>query len=468
AEGKRPPVGLTSGDHDHSAPRWHPDGRWVYTTANWTETPGPEEVQDLLRVPSGGGKAEFLTPPKNLVSSHAVSPDGRLLAYAIVPGTKYYKHPVPARVRDLATGRDRAVSAALDTEAGSILWGKDGREILFLAPLRGDVHVYAAPADGRSAPRPVVEGKRQVLAFDVSPRTGTVAFVATAPDSPADLWVRLPDGRERRVTSLCAGLVASRATSAPEEIVFRGHGGLQIQGWWMPARGFRKGKPGRLAVELHGGPHIMWGNTFWHEFQVLASAGYSVFFCNPRGSLGYGLKFKGMLYRHWGVDDSKDVLAGTDLLVKRKVADPKKLYLLGGSYGGYLTGWIVGHDHRFRAAVAQRGVYNLTTIYAGSDAQCLADWEFDASPWDPAILLEHSPISYAHKVRTPTLVKHSDCDFTATINTAEEYYNALKRNGVDTAFVRYPREGHELSRSGEPAHRVDRIKRILDWFAKHP
>ncbi|MHC5037947.1 MAG: alpha/beta hydrolase family protein, partial [Planctomycetota bacterium] len=244
---------------------------------------------------------------------------------------------------------------------------------------------------------------------------------------------------------------------------------LPIQGWVMRARGGKDRSGGKLAVEVHGGPHIMWGYDFWHEFQVLASAGYTVFFCNPRGSGGYGLKFKGMLYRKWGENDSKDILAGVDKMVEMGLADPKKLYLAGGSYGGFMTAWIVTHDDRFQAAVAQRGVYNLLSMYNGSDAQCLLDWEFDTAPWDdPMLLVKHSPVHYADRVKTPVMIMHAECDFTATIPSAEEFYNALKRNGVDTVFVRYPREGHELSRSGEPAHRVDRIGRIVEWFEDHP
>ncbi len=464
---KSPPLSLTEGDFDHGRPKFHPNGAFVFTLSEQTGTEGHEEVYDLLRIPASGGEPEFITR-KICVTSFDLSPDGRFLAYTSVPSTKYFKHPVVAKVRDLSDGTEKEVSKALDADTEDVSFSSDGKTIYFRAPYQGNVWVFAVPPDRPLALQPAVEGDRTVLAYDVSPQAETIALVVSAPDIPADLFFQTAAGETRRVTSLCKDLVSRRSTIRPEEMRFPGHGGLEIQGWVMHPPGRREGEPGKLAVEVHGGPHIMWGNSFWHEFQVLASAGYTVFFCNPRGSNGYGLMFKSMLYRHWGEDDSKDVLAGVDKLVKAKVADPKQLYLAGGSYGGFLTAWIVTHDKRFRAAVAQRGVYNLVSMYNGSDAQCLLDWEFDTAPWDdPMLLLKHSPVHFADRVETPTMIMHAECDYTATIPSAEEFYNALKRNGVDTVFVRYPREGHELSRSGEPAHRVDRIERIAGWFDAH-
>lgn len=463
---KRPPRSLSSGDWHHGRPRFHPDGGSVFTTSERTGIEGHEEVYDVLRFPLEGGEPAFVTR-KRSVTSFDVSPDGRTLATTSVPGTRYWAHPQQARLTDLVTGEERVLSAELDADVQDVRFGRDGAEVCFLAPLGGNVHVYATGLEG-GEPRLRAGGERKVLAYDVSRATGALALVATDFKTPQDLFVVPAGGGERRVTALCDRLVARRHMSLPETFVFEGHGGVPIQGWVLPARGFEKGRPGKLAVEIHGGPHIMWGNEFWHEFQVMASAGYSVFYCNPRGSNGYGLAFKGMLYRNWGVDDSRDILAGADEAVRRGYGAPEKLYVTGGSYGGYMTAWIVTHDDRFKAAVAQRGVYNLLSMYNGSDAQCLLDWEFETAPWDdPMLLVRHSPVHYANRVKTPTMVMHADCDFTATIPSAEEFYNALKRNGVKSCFVRYPREGHELSRSGEPAHRVDRIERILGWFEAH-
>ncbi|MHC4600510.1 MAG: S9 family peptidase [Planctomycetota bacterium] len=464
--GSKPPLSLTSGAFHHTRPTFHPDGESLFTTSERTGIPGHEEVYDILRVPLAGGEPEFVTS-KLCVTSYDVSPDGVHIAYASVPPVKYYKHPLLARLKNLETGEETPLTESLDGDVGGVKFGRGGKEVLFQIPREGVIGLRAAPLEGGET-REVAGGHRKILVYDVSRSTGGLALVSTAPDIPADLYVVPPDGEERRVTALCKGLIERRHTSVPEEIQFEGHEGLPIQGWVMEGRGCDPSRPGRLAVEVHGGPHVMWGNEFWHEFQVLASAGYTVFFCNPRGSGGYGLEFKGMLYRNWGVNDAKDVLAGVDRLVKEKRADPERLYIAGGSYGGYLTAWIVTHDTRFKAAVAQRGVYNLLSMYNGSDAQCLLDWEFDTSPWDdPMLLVKHSPVHYADRVKTPTMVMHAECDFTATIPSAEEFYNALKRNGVDARFVRYPREGHELSRSGEPDHRVDRIQRILQWFETH-
>ncbi|MHC4778295.1 MAG: S9 family peptidase, partial [Planctomycetota bacterium] len=464
--GSKPPISVTSGEYHHTRPKFHPSGDSIFTTSERTGIQGHEEVYDILRVSVPDGNVQFITE-KLCVTSYDLSPDGKRLAYTSVPAVKYFKHPLTVKVRDLESGREDEQTGGIDADLEGVRFGRDGSEFLFLAPMEGENGIHACPVDGGGARR-LTEGKRKALAFDVSPATGSLAFVSTAPDVPADLYVIPSGGEERRVTALSKGLIERRHMAEVLEVEFEGHDGLPIQGWVMKARGFEEGEPGRLAVEVHGGPHVMWGWEFWHEFQVLASAGYSVFFCNPRGSGGYGLEFKSKLYRNWGVDDSKDILAGAQKAVEMGLGHPDQLYLTGGSYGGYMTAWIVTHHDRFKAAVAQRGVYNLLSMYNGSDAQCLLDWEFDTAPWDdPMLLVKHSPVHYADRVKTPTMVMHAECDFTATIPSAEEFYNAIKRNGVDCAFVRYPREGHELSRSGEPDHRVDRISRILGWFESH-
>jgi dipeptidyl aminopeptidase/acylaminoacyl peptidase len=222
-----------------------------------------------------------------------------------------------------------------------------------------------------------------------------------------------------------------------------------------------------LVVEIHGGPHAMWttAGTMWHEFRTLAARGYAVFWCNPRGSIGYGEAFAAANVRDWGRVTAQDVLAGVDAVCERDVVDDSQLFLTGGSFGGFMTAWLVGHDDRFRAAVAQRGVYDLTSFYGSSDAFKLVEWDFETTPRaDAGFLWEQSPASVAHEVTTPTLVLHAERDFRVPVNNGELLYLLLKKTGVDTRLVRYPREGHELSRSGEPGHVIDRLERIARWF----
>ena len=206
----------------------------------------------------------------------------------------------------------------------------------------------------------------------------------------------------------------------------------------------------------------------WHEWQVLAARGYLVLACNPRGSDGYGRDFRASLIQHWGEADLGDLMSGVDQVVARGLADPERLFITGGSYGGFMTAWVIGHDQRFRAAVAQRGVYDLISFYSTSDIPLLTEWEFDANPWEHTELLwRYSPLAYVENIHTPLLLIHSENDFRAPIPAAEGLFVALRRLKREVEMVRYPRDGHELSRSGEPKHRVDRLERIAGWFDRH-
>jgi dipeptidyl aminopeptidase/acylaminoacyl peptidase len=206
----------------------------------------------------------------------------------------------------------------------------------------------------------------------------------------------------------------------------------------------------------------------WHEWQCLAARGYVVFYCNPRGSDGYGYAFRDAIHGQWGDADMPDILSGVDYVVQQGFIDTTRLAVTGGSYGGYMTAWIVGHDQRFAAAVSQRGVYHLTSFFGTSDIPELMEGEFDTQPWeDPEYLWRHSPLAYVNEIKTPLLIIHSEQDFRAPIPDAEHLYVMLQWLERDVEFVRYPREGHELSRSGEPRHRVDRLDRILAWFDKY-
>jgi dipeptidyl aminopeptidase/acylaminoacyl peptidase len=211
----------------------------------------------------------------------------------------------------------------------------------------------------------------------------------------------------------------------------------------------------------------MWSaaGSMWHEFQTLAARGYAVFRSNPRGSTGYGEAFATAIRRDWGEVTSRDVLAGVEAVCEREAVDGAERFVTGGSFGGFMTGWLVGHTDAFDAAVAQRGVYDLASFYGSTDAFKLVEWDFGTTPWaEPAFLWEQSPVARADEVSVPTLVIHADRDYRVPVNNGEMFYLSLKKNGVDTRLVRYPREGHEPSRTGEPGHRVDRIERIARWF----
>jgi dipeptidyl aminopeptidase/acylaminoacyl peptidase len=212
----------------------------------------------------------------------------------------------------------------------------------------------------------------------------------------------------------------------------------------------------------------MWGagmQSLWHEWQYHAAQGYIAFWCNPRGSDGYGEEFIHGLHAAWGPHATEDVLAGVDALVQKGFVDIERMAVTGGSYGGYLTAWIIAHDHRFKCAVAQRGVYNLLSFYGTSDVPLLISNEFDAHPWeDPTRLWEHSPVAHAHKIQTPLLIIHSENDFRVPIEQGEQLFGYVRKVGGVVKMVRFPREGHELTRAGEPAHRIASLTEMVKWF----
>ena len=319
-------------------------------------------------------------------------------------------------------------------------------------------------------------GTRSIHAFDVpalpnESEEPALAFIAGTPDIPSDLYIRDDQNEEHRLTNINESYLSNKDVRTPEELNFTAPDGQQVQGWLVrPPANDHASKP-PLAVNIHGGPHTMWGPSFrtmWHEWQVLAHHGYAVFFCNPRGSEGYGKNFQTAIFNNWGYSDSPDILAGIDAVLASGEFDSTRICVTGGSYGGYMTAWLVSHDHRFSAAVAQRGVYNLTSLYGTSDAYELIEDGFEGRPAENLDrLARHSPLTYAHQIQTPLLLLHSEQDYRAPIADAEQMFSILRRLGREVEFVRYPREGHELSRSGELKHRIDRLQRIVDWFDQY-
>ncbi|WP_353634788.1 S9 family peptidase [Halobacterium sp. NMX12-1] len=343
-------------------------------------------------------------------------------------------------------------------------WGPEGDSLYVCTPDEGG-YVLRRLDPETGSDEVVLGGERHVHGFSVS--RDAVGVVQSEWDHPGDVVAATPGGAEEvQLTRVNADYLDDRAVREPEEVRFES-GDTEIQGWVLTPPDFDPDEQYPLAVEIHGGPHRMWSTTgsMWHEFQTLAARGYVVFWCNPRGSTGYGEEFMTAIERDWGDVTMQDVMAGTREVAKREYVDEDDAFVTGGSFGGFMTAWVVGHTDFFAGAVAQRGVYDLTGFYGSTDAYKLVEGDFRAVPWsDPEFLWEQSPAAYVEYVDTPTLLVHSEQDYRTPANTAELFYLSLKKQDVDTRLVRYPREGHELSRSGEPGHVVDRIERIVRWF----
>jgi dipeptidyl aminopeptidase/acylaminoacyl peptidase len=471
------PRRLTGGDVDYAPPIWSPDGTSVLTSA----TRDPESntgwiYQDLFRVPLPApdqARAEPLplTGPGFSNSDPRPSPDGRLIAYLRLPEERITAQAPRLTVISNEGEQPYDVTPDFDRGINDFRWSPDGRALLFTAGDEGDTSIYQVSVAG-GTPTAIVSGRREVLAFDVAHDGECIGFVACTPERPPDVYAAALDGSdERQLTDVNRKFLAQKQVMPAEEIWYTAPDGVEVQGWLVKPPDFDPSRTYPLAVEIHGGPHAMWGPStmsMWHEWQCLAAQGYVVFYCNPRGSDGYGYAFRDAIHERWGESDMADILSGVDHVVGQGYVDPARLAVTGGSYGGFMTAWIVGHDQRFAAAVSQRGVYHLTSFFGSSDVPELIEGEFEARPWEAyERLWKYSPLAYVNEIQTPLLILHSEHDFRAPIPDAEHLFLMLRWLKREVEFVRYPREGHELSRSGEPRHRVDRLKRIVEWFDKY-
>ncbi|MHC4103011.1 MAG: alpha/beta hydrolase family protein [Planctomycetota bacterium] len=271
------------------------------------------------------------------------------------------------------------------------------------------------------------------------------------------------------LTSFNAELLGELELSTPTSHWVKTPDGTKVQVWVLAPLGFKPGRKYPAVLEIHGGPHAQYGVGFFHEFQVLAAAGYAVFFSNPRGSKGYGRDHCAAIRGSWGAADWTDILAVTEFMKAQPHVDNRRMGVMGGSYGGYMTNWVIGHTNDFKAAITDRCVSNLVSMQGSSDYLEPPGSYWPGNAWDsPEVLWEQSPLKYFGKVKTPTLIIHSEGDLRCNIEQAEQVFAALKLRNVATKLIRYPRStSHGMSRGGPPDMRVHRLHQILSWWKKY-
>jgi dipeptidyl aminopeptidase/acylaminoacyl peptidase len=300
-------------------------------------------------------------------------------------------------------------------------------------------------------------------------------YAASGPTNPGEAYCQrlsAPGETAIQLTELNRDFLTEIDMNEPEEFWLSAdvNGEAAVQGWILKPPGFDPAKRYPLLLEIHGGPAVSYGMSWFHEFQYFAACGYVLVYCNPRGSQGYGDQFATTIYQGWGPKPFEDVMHAVDYAAAQDYIDPDHLYVTGGSYGGYLTNWVVTHTDRFRAAATQRCVSDLRTLALAGD--CNTIWMMDyygGMPWEePAVYTEDSPITHIARCVTPLFIEHEEEDHRDPMDQAEQMYNALRKLGIDTELVRYPNESHGMSRNGRPLHRVDRLRRIMGWFARYP
>jgi len=361
-----------------------------------------------------------------------------------------------------------AMSDLANAGHGGPVWLDDGT-ILTVAAERGAARVFNVNLDG-GTPVALTHGPHAVSGFTVA--GDRLVYLQGSINRPASLYTSALDGGDPRpLADPNEAILAEVALHAATDLTVTSPDGQEIQGWLLTPTGYseRSGVKHPLIVQIHGGPHSMYGYAMFHEMQLMAARGYAVMFTNPRGSGGYGQAFTGSTRGRWGESDMPDVIAAVDQVSALPWIDTDRIGITGGSYGGYLTNWIIGHDTRFKAAVTQRCVSNFHSFFGTSDiGSTFGAFEFDGVPWsDAEKLLRFSPISYVDTVTTPLLILHSEQDHRCPIEQSEQLYTALSYLEREVAFIRFPEEGHELSRSGTPSRRLARLHHLIGWFDSH-
>jgi dipeptidyl aminopeptidase/acylaminoacyl peptidase len=494
---KPEPRQLTSGAFYDHALTFSPEGNEIAFVSNHEPDPDANNNSDIFAVDLNG-EVRQITATRGCEYEPAWSPDGKRIAYT---ATKRDVTTIDSVAEDAhvwvmqADGSGRIeLSLGLDRRARSPHWSRDGKWVFFLANDRGLTRIFRvdlarAGLSGSegipgfpSVTAPLVRDNAgnsvalpwpssfQINSFSLSLNSQSSAptvFACTLSDwqHPAEVWTGIL-GREEalhRVSGHNFGLIQGAEPEPPEQFWFKSFDGLRVQGWLLKPAGWREDRKYPMILSIHGGPHGMYGWAFNPTFQIYAARGYAVVYLNPRGSNGYGQKFSDGTLNEWGGGDYRDLMLGVDeALRKYPWVDRDRLGVTGGSYGGFMTNWIITQTPRFKAAVSLASVSNLISFYSTSLYQDLIHAEFGGFPWDNyEQLWQWSPLRYVRQAQTPTLFIHGEQDNDVHITQAEEMFTALKRRGVETVFVRYPREGHGLR---EPRHRVDALERTLAWF----
>ncbi|MDQ6672003.1 MAG: S9 family peptidase [Chloroflexota bacterium] len=482
-EGGSEPKQVTDGDWDDAEPAWSPDGTLLAFTSSRERDRDTSLLNDVWVTPSAGGRARRLTRHRGQASTPAFSPDGRQVAYFGHERGWAYGARTELLTVPVEGGDSQSISGDFDAELGNVAlsdardpsaaqppcWAASGQGLLALVSRNGRVEVLKFGLASRTQPEAVVGGDREVASFSVSRDGECVACAISDPTHPYEV-IALENGQERRLSAENDALLETLDVAGAEPFQVTSSDGETVHGWLMKPAGFSPRKKWPLVLEVHGGPEGMYAATFVHEFQVLAARGYAVLYTNPHGSKGYGEAFTSRIFADWGNQDAADCMAAVDAATQWSWVDTARLGVTGGSYGGFMTTWLVGHTDRFRAAVSQRGLYNFASFYGTSD---IGPWFGDYVLGGPVyereeLFHERSPLTYARNMRTPLLLIHSEQDLRCPIEQAEQLFVQLRRIGkAEVAMVRFPEESHNLSRSGRPDRRIERLERIYGWFDSH-
>jgi dipeptidyl aminopeptidase/acylaminoacyl peptidase len=473
--------------------RWSPDGQWLMFVSDrraepwfggehsdlWAVSPDlaqPTEGESLKKV------AEFQGP----VRAWRMSAEGKLaiIGYLQPEPVRSYDRPSllhaegawPMKPRDVGASHDfdfgEAISSDQHPPRGGgetpLAFAEGGKSVITVVGKHGAAQLVRVKLDS-GAVEPLTEAKREVLNGTATADGARWAITVGDAATPLELAsFDLASGALRRLHDSNQALMSTRRKSSVEEIWYDSFDGRKIQGWIVTPPEFDPKRKYPLILEIHGGPHTAYGQSFYHEFHAFAALGFVVLYTNPRGSTTYGQEFGNVIQYHYPGDDYQDLMAGVDALIDRGYVDETRMGVTGGSGGGLLTNWVIAKTRRFKAAVTQRCVADWTSMFYSCDFAMFEPAWFRKPPYeDPQEYLQRSPVTYAKDIETPLMVIHSEDDWRTPIGQGEAMARSLQQQHKTAVTVRFPGEGHELSRSGAPSRRVQRLKHISQWFERY-
>lgn len=485
------PQQLTDGDWDDVDAAWSPDGTQIVFASNHAEDRWRILGSDLYTLSIQAntvGESRCLTDGTLSCGSPAWSPDGKTIAflasYKVHSGGHTYLYSVAANAekreptclsKDFAgTCMDWTNSDMGDEHLmPAPVWSADATSLYVLASLHGASRLFTLPVSGAGTQPPTLTpGDVHVRDFSVDTAKKRIALLvgdATRPQEIYSLDAAQQVGEMRRVTHFNDALFDELTVVAPEYMQYKGADDWAIDGWILKPENFEPSKKYPLIVEIHGGPQTQYGYGFFHEMQMLVAQGYVVLYTNPRGSCGYGYDFSFAVNGAWGEKDSIDIMNGVKTLVQRGYIDEQRIGVTGGSYGGFMTNWLVSHCDSFKAAVTDRCVTNLASFFGSSDVGWDMGYDnLDTTPWENLEKYMYmSPMKYVQNIKVPLLIIHSEQDLRCPIEQAEQLFAALKWMGREVQLVRFEGQSHGLSRGGHPRSRLERLRHIKGWFEKY-
>ncbi|GAB3709291.1 hypothetical protein GCM10027592_45320 [Spirosoma flavus] len=476
------PKPLTRGFASFQAANWLPNGQGLLAVTDRDSLKHPDREQDnaivFISADASGKQNVVLGEAGKSYGAPEISPDGKQLAFLVSP-SEGVNFPSIGLATLNGTSASNTQLVTFDRAAGNLVWtttsttakGKKPSTdyaIYFTASSNGGAPLYKLDPATRQVTQ-LTDFESGVTNFDIV--GNRVVLAKTEVANPSELYVTDGVAKSQTKVSNHNDWVAQRQLSFPEKHTFKNSIGQDVEYWIVKPTSYQAGKKYPLLLNMHGGPTAMWGpgeQSMWHEFQYMASQGYGIVYANPRGSGGYGINFQRANIKDWGTGPAEDVLTATTAAAKEAWVDTSRQVITGGSYAGYLTAWIVGHDNRFKAAFAQRGVYDLTTFLGEGNAWRLVPNYF-AYPWTPEakVLDANSPYTFVQNIKTPLLIKHGENDLRTGPIQSEMMYKSLKILGKQVEYVRMPGATHELSRTGNVRQRIDRLLRIYEFFERY-